>query len=85
MSTTIRVSEATRQRAAAIAAATGRQLQAVVEDALVRYERALFWEAFEDRFARLAEDEQGWSEVVIERRGEEGALHDGVVDEPATR
>jgi hypothetical protein len=44
MSTTVRVSEETRQRAAAIAKATGRQLQQVIEQAVIAYERELFWQ-----------------------------------------
>ncbi len=42
MSTTIRVSEQTLRRAAALAESTGMQTQAVVDEALIAYERALF-------------------------------------------
>lgn len=79
MSTTIRVTEATRRRAADIAARTGRQMQAVVDDALVTYERTLFWESFEDGFDRLAADPDAWESVQDERRGEQHALRDGDV------
>lgn len=79
MSTTIRVSEVTRQRAADLAASSGRQMQAIVEEALIAYERALFWESFESGYRRLAEDtEEAWDEVQAERRGEEPALRDGL-------
>ncbi|MDN5932175.1 MAG: hypothetical protein L0I24_14095 [Pseudonocardia sp.] len=77
MSTTIRVTEETRQRAADIAARTGRQMQSVVDDALVAYERALFWESFTDGFDRLAADPDAWESVQEERRGEQQALRDG--------
>lgn len=78
MSTTIRVSEATRRRAADLAANSGRQMQAIVEEALIAYERALFWESFESGYRRLAEDTQAWDEVQAERRGAEPALRDGL-------
>lgn len=78
MSTTIRVSEATRQRAADLAASTGQQMQVVVEEALVAYECALFWQSFEDGYRRLADDPDAWREVGAERRGEEPALRDGL-------
>ncbi|MDQ3505876.1 MAG: hypothetical protein M3446_09290 [Actinomycetota bacterium] len=78
MSTTIRVSEATRQRAADLAASSGRQMQAIVEEALAAYERALFWESFESGYRRLAGDTDAWDQVQAERRGEEPALRDGL-------
>ncbi len=78
MSTTIRVSETTRQRAADLAAKTGSQMQAIVEQALVAYERILFWEAFEDGYRRLADDAEAWDEVDAERREEAPALRDGL-------
>ena len=78
MSTTIRVSEATRKRAADLAASSGRQIQAVVDEALVAYERALFWESFDSGYRRLAEDPEEWNAVQEERRGEEPALRDGL-------
>lgn len=76
MSTTIRVSEETRRRASELAARTGRQMQAVVEDALVAYERSLFWESFDDGYRRLADDPEEWESVLAERRGEEPTLKD---------
>jgi predicted transcriptional regulator len=76
--TTLRVSEQTHRRVAELARATGRQMQAIVEEAVSRYERALFWELFESGYERLAEDEASWSEVQRERRGEAPALGDGV-------
>ena len=66
------------QRAADLAASTGRQMQVIVEEALVAYERALFWKSFENRYRRLAEDTDAWDAVQEERRGEESALRDGL-------
>lgn len=78
MSTTIRVSEATRRRAADLAASTGRQMQVVVEEALIAYERAVFWQSFEDGYQRLADDPEAWARIQEERRREEPSLHDGL-------
>jgi predicted DNA-binding protein len=66
MSTTIRVSEGTRQRAADLAARTGSQMQVVVE------------KAFEDGYRRLADDAEAWDQIEAERRGEAPSLRDGV-------
>ena len=78
MSTTIRVSEQTRRRAAALAESTGMQMQAVVDEALIAYERAIFWESFEAAYAGLADHAEEWNEIVAERCGEEQALADGL-------
>lgn len=76
MSTTIRVPNQTRDRLAALAAATGRPMTAVVDDALDALERRVFFEAFNSRFGELREDEDAWAEVEAERAAEEGALRD---------
>jgi predicted transcriptional regulator len=76
VSTTIRVSEATRRRVAEIAAATGRQMQAVVDDAVAAYERTVFWDAFETGYENLARDPEQWAGVAAERAVEDGALRD---------
>jgi predicted transcriptional regulator len=73
MGTTLRVSEDTRNRVAALAESTGRQMQVIVEEAVAAYERALFWEDFESGWERLAGDPA----VAAERRGESPSLHDG--------
>src|SRR5215470_6899850 len=76
--TTLGVSEHTHRRVAELARATGRQMQSIVEEAVSRYERALFWELFESGYERLARDKAGWAEVERERRAEAPALADGV-------
>ena len=86
VSTTIRVSEETRQRVAALAKATGRQMQQVLEEAVDAYERELFFTQLTDGFAALDRDAQAAAEVDIERAGESPALRDGLRDDepPAT-
>jgi predicted transcriptional regulator len=76
--TTLRVSEQTHRRVAELARTTGRQMQSIVEEAVSRYERALYWELFESGYERVAEDETGWAQVQRERRGEAPSLADGI-------
>ena len=77
-STTLRVSEDTHRRVAELARATGRQMQSIVDEAVSRYERALFWEVFEHGYGQLADDEADWADVQDERRIEAPALRDGL-------
>ena len=55
MATTVRVAEATRARAAAIASATGATIGEVVAKALDAYEEAEFWRQTRDALARHPE------------------------------
>ena len=83
MSTTVRVSEETWRRAAALAKATGRQLQQVIDEALVVYERELFWHQMSAGFEALAEDKAAWAEIEAEREAEGPGLGGGLRDDPA--
>jgi len=87
MSTTVRVSEHTRRRVAALAAATGRQMQQVVDEAVIAYERELFWRQLVTGYDALAENSEAWADVQAERAGEAPAVVDGVVadDPPRTK
>jgi predicted transcriptional regulator len=76
MSTTIRVEDATKRRVRALAEATGMKMQAVVEEAVAQYERKVFWERTNARYAELREDREEWAEISDERDGESGALRD---------
>jgi predicted DNA-binding protein len=82
MSTTVRVSEETRRRAAALAKATGRQLQQVIEEAVAAYERDLFWRQLTDGYEALASDPQAWTDVQAERVAESGSLADDLRGDP---
>lgn len=75
MSTTIRVPNRTRDRLAALAAAIGRPMAAVVDDALDALERRVFFEALNKRYGELRH-EGAWSEIEGERATEEGAVRD---------
>lgn len=77
MSTTIRVEGATKRRVRALAEATGMKMQAVVKEAVAEYERKVFWERTNARYAGLREDREEWAGISGEREGESGALRDG--------
>ncbi|MGI8536430.1 MAG: hypothetical protein ACR2K2_07990 [Mycobacteriales bacterium] len=74
MATTVRVSEATRARAAALAAERGRSIGDVVDEALEALEKEDFWRRTKEALARhpveLDED------PVWERTLRDGLEHD---------
>ncbi len=76
MSTTIRVSEETRDRLASLASTTGRPMTRVLDDAVDALERKVFFETFNRRYQELRDDVAAWSEIEQERRVEEGGLGD---------
>lgn len=76
MSTTIRVSEETRDRLSSLADATGRPMTRVLDDAVEALERKLFFETFNQRYQELRDDPEMWAEIERERRMEEGAVGD---------
>ncbi len=78
MSTTIRITDSTKDRVKAISEMTGKQMQAVVEEAVVEYERKVFWERTNERYAELRRDREEWARIEAEREGESGALRDGL-------
>ncbi len=53
------------------------RMQAVVEEAVAEYERKVFWERTNARFAELRDDREEWDGISGEREGESGALRDG--------
>lgn len=76
MSTTVRVNSETHRRLATLAQASGRRIQAILEDAVAAYEANEFWEQFNAGYERLAADPDQWSEVQAERMAEEPPLAD---------
>ena len=53
------------------------KMQAVVEEAVAEYERKVFWERTNARYAELREDQAEWARISVEREGESGVLRDG--------
>lgn len=74
--TTIRVSEPTRDRFAQLAQATGRPMSQLVEEAADALERRVFFDQFSERYQSLRSDPKTWQEIQAERAVEEGALRD---------
>jgi len=76
MTTTIRVSEETRDKLAALAASTGRPMTRVLDEAVDALERRVFFGLLSRRYGELQRDAEASAEIEAERRVEEGALGD---------
>jgi hypothetical protein len=76
MSTTIRVSEPTRDRFARLAQATGRPMSQLVDEAADALERRVFFDELSGRYELLRADPNAWSEIEAERTAESGSLRD---------
>jgi predicted transcriptional regulator len=76
MSTTIRVSEATRDRFARLADSTGRPMRQLLDEAVEALERTLYLDRLVSRFDELRDDPDAWREIEAERAIEAGALRD---------
>ena len=77
MSTTIRVSENTRDRFARLADSTGRPMTQLLDEAADALERRLFFDQMTDGFGALRNDEAAWAEIEAERALEDRAASDG--------
>ena len=73
MSTTIRVSEHTRDRFAKLSQATGRSMAQLIEDAADALERRLFFDDLSARYQALRADSTAWGAIESERGLESGA------------
>jgi predicted transcriptional regulator len=76
MSTTIRVSERTRDRFARLAEATGRPMSQLLDEAADALERRLFFDALAAGYDALRADTDAWTEIEAERELENGPLAD---------
>ena len=73
MSTTITVSEHTRDRFAKLSQATGRSMGQLIDDAADALERRLFFDDFSARYEALRADSVAWGAIESERGLESGA------------
>jgi predicted transcriptional regulator len=80
-STTVRVTDHTHEMLRELAAATGKPLQQVLEQAVEQYRRDRFFADLHAAYVRLADDRAGWQEELDERAELDGTLADGL-DEP---
>jgi predicted transcriptional regulator len=76
MSTTIRVSEDTRNRFAQLATETGRPMTQLLAEAADALERRLFFDRMDARYGELRSDPDAWDEIEAERSAEDGAIGD---------
>jgi predicted transcriptional regulator len=76
MSTTIRVSEQTRDRFAKLADETGRPMTQLLDEAADALERRVFFDQFSARYQQLRSDRVAWGEIEAERAIEGGAVGD---------
>ena len=76
MSTTIRVSEQTRDRFAKLADVTGRPMTQLLDEAADALERRVFFDQFSARYDQLRADPAAWSEIEAERALESGVVRD---------
>ena len=76
MSTTIRVSEPTRDRFAKLAQETGRPMSQLVDEAADALERRVFFDALSTRYEALRDEKSAWQEIEAERGVESKALSD---------
>ena len=67
MSTTIRVSEETRDRFARLADATGRPMTQLLDEAADALERRLFFDQLRNRFDELRADDSQWEAIQADR------------------
>ena len=76
MSTTMRVSDETRQRFARLADTTGRPMTELLDEAVDALERRLFFDLLSARYAELRRDAGAWTEIETERDAESHVLGD---------
>lgn len=76
MSTTIRVSERTRDRFAELSQATGRPMTELLDEAVDALERRVFFDQLAAGYDALRSDPTAWAELEGERALESGSLRD---------
>lgn len=79
--TTVRVSEETRDKLRALSQATNQPMAAVLDQALDAYGRERFFRELDAAYDALWSDPQAREEELTERRLWEGTLGDGLNDE----
>ena len=70
MSTTMRVSERTRERFARLADSTGRSMTQLIDEAADALERSLFFEELSSRYGQLRHDPDAWAAIEAERKAQ---------------
>jgi predicted transcriptional regulator len=78
---TVRISNHTREALDDIAAREGRSRSSVLADAVERYQRERFFKSIDDGYARLRQDKKTWDEELCEREDWDGTIADGLEGE----
>ena len=81
MTTTIRISTSSHEILKEESMASGRSMQAVLEDAIEHYRRHRFVQDVNTAYARVREDEVAWGEIIEERNVWDSSVGDGLDDE----
>ena len=76
MSTTIRVTEQTRDRFAQLAKVTGRPMIELLDEAADALERRVFFDQLDAGYAELRRNPAAWAEMEAERAVESRSLDD---------
>jgi predicted DNA-binding protein len=77
-STTVRISEETRETLRRLSGQTGKKLRELLDEAVERYRRELFFKEVNAAFAALRADKKAWAEEEEERATWEATLSDGL-------
>lgn len=77
---TIRITNGTREILDEIAAEEGRPMSVILAEAVERYRRERFFASINDGYARLRGDEKAWKKELEERAHWESTLADGLED-----
>jgi predicted transcriptional regulator len=80
MSTTIRVSEKTRETVHDLARTIGVPMAEIVERAIEQYRRQQILDAANAQYAALRADPEAWAEIEAERALWDATLADGLED-----
>jgi hypothetical protein len=76
--TTVRISEAARDTLRQMAQASGKPMQALLDEAVEALRRKRFFEDVNAAYASLRGDPKAWEALEKERRQWDGALLDGI-------
>lgn len=78
MATTIKVTALTRDRVNAVGARTNQTAEQVVAKALAEYERALFWQEYDEAAVAVAANPNAHDEEQMERTAWDRTTSDGI-------
>lgn len=81
-STTVRITEQTREILRELAEETGESMQDVLARAVESYQRQRFWQRVNAAYSKLRSDPEAWQQELEERAAWDVTLKDGLDDFP---